>query len=55
VIPYFVYGLVETIANPAARPAAGAILFASLTLFVLLIAHLRVTRAVASNHSVSTR
>jgi len=55
VIPYFVFGLMETIANPAARPVAGAILFASLTLFVLLIAHLRVTRTVASNHSLSTR
>ena len=44
VIPYFIYGLTETIANPAVRYAAGAILFASLALFVLLIAHLRVTR-----------
>jgi uncharacterized membrane protein len=44
VVPYFVYGLTETIANPAVRYTAGAILFASLALFVALIAHLRLTR-----------
>jgi uncharacterized membrane protein len=54
VIPYFVYGLTETIANPAARYAAGAILFASLALFVLLIAYLRVTRPDAAAQSTST-
>lgn len=44
VTPYVVYGLTETIANPATRITAAAILFASLALFALLIAQLRVTR-----------
>ena len=44
VTPYFIYGLTEVIANPAARVTAGAILFASLAWFVTLVNYLRVTR-----------
>ena len=44
VAPYFVYGLTETIANPAVRVAAGLMLAASLAHFVALVAFLRVTR-----------
>jgi len=44
VTPYIVYGLTETIANPATRLTAAAILFASLALFALLVAQLRVAR-----------
>ena len=44
VTPYIVYGLTETIANPATRLTAAAILFASLVLFALLVAQLRVAR-----------
>ena len=44
VTPYLIYGLTETIANPATRPTAATILFASLLLFVLLVAQLRVAR-----------
>ena len=54
VIPYFVYGLTETIANPAVRYVAGAILFASLALFVALIAHLRLTRPREPGHSTTS-
>ena len=52
VTPYIVYGLTETIANPATRAAAATILFASLVLFVLLVAQLRVARrdAAAGGH-----
>jgi len=43
VAPYFAYGTTEVIANPAVRPVAGAILFASLAWFVSLVYCLRVT------------
>jgi uncharacterized membrane protein len=46
VAPYFIYGTTEVIANPLARPAAGAILFASLAWFVALVAYLRRSRPV---------
>jgi uncharacterized membrane protein len=42
--PYIIYGLTELIANPAARPGAALILFASLASFVSLVGYLRVTR-----------
>ena len=45
VIPYFIYGIVEVVANPASRVTSGSILFATLALFVALIAYLRATRA----------
>ena len=48
VTPYIVYGLTETIANPATRATAALILFASLMLFVLLVAQLRTARRDAS-------
>jgi uncharacterized membrane protein len=44
VTPCIVYGLTETIANPSARPLAAAVLFASLTLFALLVAQLNAER-----------
>lgn len=42
--PAFVYGITESIANPAARGPAGAVLAASLAFFFALVAHLRATR-----------
>jgi uncharacterized membrane protein len=45
VMPYFVYGVTEAIANPLVRGAAGAILFASLAWFVTLVAYLRLSRS----------
>lgn len=47
VAPYLIYGMTEVIANPAVRGMAGAILFASLALFVALVSYLRLTRPVA--------
>lgn len=44
VAPYFIYGMTEVVANPAVRGMAGAILFASLALFVALVSFLRLTR-----------
>jgi len=46
VTPCLIYGTTEAIANPPARLVAGAILVASLALFVSLVAYLRVTRPV---------
>jgi len=45
VAPYFVYGITEVIANPAARSTAAIILFASLAWFVALVRFLRLSRA----------
>ena len=44
VIPYFIVGTVEAVANPAERTWAGACLALSLALFCALIAYLRLTR-----------
>lgn len=44
VLPYLIVGLTESIANPGARPWAGAMLAAGFALFAALIAYLRVTR-----------
>jgi uncharacterized membrane protein len=44
VAPYFVYGVTEVIANPAARTPAAAILFAGLAWFASLVYCLRVSR-----------
>jgi len=46
VVPYFVLGVTEAIANPAARPWAGSCLTLAFLLFATLIAYLRVTREV---------
>jgi uncharacterized membrane protein len=46
VIPYFVLGVTEAVANPMQRLWAGACLAIALALFVALIAYLRLTRAV---------
>lgn len=53
VVPYFIYGLTEVIANPAVRGTAGAILFASLAQFVALVSFLRLTRAGAGAQRVA--
>jgi len=42
--PYLIAGVTETIANPAWRALAAAIVFAGLAWFVALIRYLRVTR-----------
>lgn len=44
VIPYFILGITETIANPANRGWTGTCLALALMLFVGLIGYLRVTR-----------
>jgi uncharacterized membrane protein len=44
VVPGFVYGITEVVANPAVRAQAAAILASSLLLFLALVAYLRVTR-----------
>jgi uncharacterized membrane protein len=44
VVPAFVYGLTEVVANPGTRPLAAMVLGTSLLLFVALVAYLRVTR-----------
>jgi len=49
VAPYFIYGVTEAVANPAVRFMAGLILFASLALFVALVACLRLTRPTAAS------
>ena len=48
VIPYFVLGVTEAVANPAARWWAGLCLIGALALFVVLIAYLRLTRVTSS-------
>lgn len=45
VIPYFVLGITEVVANPAARAWAALCLLCALALFVALIGYLRLTRA----------
>jgi uncharacterized membrane protein len=44
VVPGFLYGLTESVANPSRRPLAALVLGASLLLFFALVAYLRVTR-----------
>lgn len=48
VIPYFVLGVTEAVANPAVRMWAGLCLICALALFVALIAYLRLTRVTSS-------
>ena len=48
VVPYFVLGVTEAIANPAARLWAGSCLTLAFLLFATLIAYLRVTREVSA-------
>jgi uncharacterized membrane protein len=43
-VPYMALAMTEAVANPAARAWAGGCLFASLALFIVLIACLRTTR-----------
>lgn len=45
VIPYFILGVTEAVANPQTRLWSGACLALSLVLFAGLIGYLRVTRA----------
>ncbi len=42
--PYIGYGLMEVLANPGARPYAGALVLLSFGLFVALTTYLRVSR-----------
>jgi uncharacterized membrane protein len=49
VIPYFIVGITESIANPLGRIWSGSCLGLSLLLFVGLIAYLRTTRPGAVN------
>jgi uncharacterized membrane protein len=44
IAPYLVYGITESVANPAVRAAAAGILLASLAHFVSLVAYLRLSR-----------
>jgi len=44
IVPAFVYGLTEVVANPDVRLLAALVLGASLLLFFSLVAYLRVTR-----------
>jgi uncharacterized membrane protein len=44
VLPAFLYGLTEAVANPKLRPVATTVLGASLVFFFALVAYLRVTR-----------
>jgi uncharacterized membrane protein len=45
VVPYLVLAMTEAVANPSRRPWAAVTLFLGLTLFMLLIGYLRVSRA----------
>jgi uncharacterized membrane protein len=49
VIPYFVLAITEAVANPHHRGWAAMCLFVAFTLFVLLIAYLRMTRQQEQN------
>ncbi len=44
VLPYLLMGMVESVANPAARTWAGACILLALAFFAALILYLRVTR-----------
>jgi len=44
VVPGFLYGLTESVANPGRRPLAALVLGSSLLLFFALVAYLRVSR-----------
>ena len=44
VIPYFVIGITEAVARPDSRAWTGSCLLLALTLFVTLIAYIRLTR-----------
>jgi len=44
VIPYFVIGITEAVARPDSRAWTGSCLLLALTLFVALIAYIRLTR-----------
>jgi len=46
VTPYLVVAITEAVANPASRAWAGLCLMMAFLLFVLLVAYLRITRAV---------
>lgn len=44
IVPGFLYGLTESVANPGLRPLAALVLASSLVFFFALVAYLRVTR-----------
>jgi uncharacterized membrane protein len=51
IAPCIVYGVTETVANPAVRGVAAVILLASLAFFVSLVAYLRLSRPQASGQA----
>ena len=51
VVPGFVYGLTEAVANPGLRPVAALVLGSSLVFFFALVAFLRVTRPATAQAS----
>jgi len=44
IVPGFIYGLTEAVANPGVRTVAAMVLGSSIALFLALVAYLRVTR-----------
>ena len=52
--PYLGYGLMEVLANPGARPFAGALVLIAFALYVALAAFLRLTRPTAAAPPVRT-
>ena len=54
IVPCFVYGITEAIANSLVRAIAAAILFASLAHFVALVAYLRITRPQPGSQAAPT-
>jgi len=47
--PYLAYGLMDVIANPGARPFAGALVFLVLGVYAAITRHLRLSRRPAAN------
>ena len=54
VMPGFVYGLTEAVANPGLRTVAALVLGSSLALFFALVGYLRVTRPQAADQAPPT-
>ncbi len=53
-VPYLGYGLMEVLANPGARPFAGALVLTAFALYVALAAFLRLSRPGAAAPTVRT-
>jgi uncharacterized membrane protein len=54
VVPGFVYGITEAVANPGLRPLAALVLASSFVFFFALVAYLRVTRPPPANQPPPT-